>query len=344
MKIGIVTFTFGDNFGQRLQNLAMQQILTTLFDADVVTLKQKKYYGKREYVKNIFNKVFEKNSIEQERHKAFEQFNKDNIKFSDFFINANTNNSEISSYDYFVVGSDQVWSPFSSDVNSTMFLTFAPKEKRVALAPSMAAEDIPISKRELYKTYLNGFKYISVREQQTARLINKYYGLDSVVLVDPTLMFDQSFWNEYIVKPTYELPDKYVLCYFLGDFSIEAKQNIEKEIGCEVIDIINDTKYLITSPASFLYLIKNATYVITDSYHGTIFSFLYNKPLAIVKRKGTNNNMNSRFETLDNKMKFSLKFSDIDDIQFKTYQTIETLRSLKEERHKFINFATTSIN
>ena len=344
MKIGIVTFTFGDNFGQRLQNLAVQQILKSMFNADVITLKQKKRYGKKEFVKYAVAEFLHPNSIRSQKHEAFEQFNNEYIKFSDFFINEKIkNNNELTSYDYFVTGSDQVWSPYSSDVNDTMFLTFAPKGKRVAIAPSMAATDIPSDKVNDYKDYLNGFDHISVREQQSADLIKKNFGLDSTVLIDPTLMFDHSFWDTYSVKPSYELPEKYVLCYFLGDINRDLKKVIEEKTKCAVVDILNDADYYVNSPANFVYLIKNAAYIITDSYHGTIFSILYDRPLSIVSRAGSSINMNSRFDTLSAKLDLSLEFSTVEHIKFNNYLTQRRIDLLSAERAKFKNFLKLNI-
>lgn len=344
MKIGIVTFTFGDNFGQRLQNLATQQILKSTFNAEVITLKQQKKYGKKEFANHIVDKVFRSNSIQSKRRKAFEKFNSEYIKFSDFFISEKVkNNNELSSFDYFVVGSDQVWSPYSSDVNSTMFLTFAPREKRVALAPSMAATDIPSDKLKIYREYLNGFNYISVREQQSADIIKKYFGLDSFVLIDPTLMFGQSFWNAYAARPSYELPERYVLCYFLGNINDSLKKAIEEKTECSIVDILNDSNYYVNSPSNFIYLIKNASYVMTDSYHGTIFSILYDRPLSVVNRTGTNINMNSRFDTLNAKLDLNLEFSTADHIEFNNYLTETRIDLLNKERNKFNNYLRLNI-
>lgn len=317
MKIGIVTFTYGDNYGQRLQNFALQETLKE-FGNEVVTLKQyyrvtgfrRMIYETKEilhnpgqYIKNI------------KRSKSFRKFNNKYINFSTFKIGENKlPQNIISKFDYFVCGSDQIWSPNTSDVNSTMFLDFAPREKRISYAPSIAAESIPENKILEYKKFLQGFNYLSLRENNLIPQIEKLTSKKVFLVLDPTLLHDYNFWFKVEEIPKKKPTKKYVVFYFLGESekSIELQHKLRIK-GYEIVDLMKDDNYYYEDPSSFLFFIHNADLVVTDSYHGTIFSIIYNVPFIIFNREDKNN-MNSRFETLD--ILFNINNRRIETIEF----------------------------
>lgn len=296
MKIGIVTFTYGDNFGQRLQNYAVQQILKER-GHEVYTLRQKPpvigLHSMLSKVKNI-----KKTLRFARRHRSFVNYDKKNIAYyPNTILQPKNIKADFSDeFDYFIAGSDQVWSPYSADVNSTMFLNFAPKQKSIALSPSIAADRIPTDKKNEYRKYLNNFAHLSVREFKGAELIKDITGKEAKVLLDPTLALHKKDWLIHMRAPKYKLPKKYILKYFLGDENKIKLTDELKEI--EIVDVLNDKTYMNTSPDEFLYLIYNAEFVITDSYHGTIFSLLFHKKFFIFERVSGSVVMNSRFETL----------------------------------------------
>lgn len=329
-KIGILTFTYGDNFGQRLQNLAVQEILKT-FGFEVYTIPQ---VVPRRYMK------LEK----EERHICFEYFNN---KFIDFYydsIGKYKIPKGLEAFDFFVVGSDQVWSPYSPDVNWTFFLKFASTKKRIAYAPSMATDNIPKKKKILYRWYMRGFDAISVREKQSKELLKEFVSVSIETLIDPTLMFDSDFWSNYIIVPKYSLPDEYILYYGLGDSNEDEKLNdFAKSKKCSLIQLTKGTEWFNVGPSQFLYLISCAKYVITDSYHGMIFSILYHKPVYYLNRNTAGINMQSRFETLFSKLDVHL-----DDGKGPFKKCIidysVTNKKLGEERKKALLFLTERFN
>lgn len=351
MKIGIVTFTYGDNYGQRLQNLATQELLKKYAD-EVYTLPQKKpeksvLSNIKQYVKLCLNR---KLLTTLKRSKAFSEFDQMYIQYYKKTISeGHVPNNLKNEFDYFAVGSDQVWSPFSHDVNETMFLTFADSHQRIALSPSIASTTIPESKQEKYKKYFLGFPNLSVREDAGAQLIFELTGRKANVLLDPTLMFDESFWAKYCNKPNVELNSKYALVYFLGSSKTNSEiEKICRENNLTIINILSENKYLQLGPSEFLYLIKNASLVITDSYHGTIFSTIFETPFINIKREGASLDMSSRFDTLYSKLGITSRFlpnitksnllsmdfkmikSKITAEQNKTFEYIEAVLSEKE--------------
>lgn len=339
MKTGIVTFTYGDNYGQRLQNLAVQELLMEYSD-EVYTIHQAPpQFHLKPYVRKLKKDISFGLINFSRRHKSFEEFDKNYIHYFDHNI-SERNSQAFPQYefDYFVAGSDQIWSPYSPDVNSTMFLTFADKAKRIALSPSIAAETIPEEQKEKYKNYFEGFSCLSVREDKGAEIIKELTGIDADVLIDPTLMHNAIFWDKYVKAPKSMINDKYALCYFLG-----TPQKAEKidEI-CSMnklkrIDVLTEKRYKILGPQEFLYLIKNAAVVITDSYHGCIFSCIFHVPFIMCEREGTNLNMNSRFATLFNKLGIinrRLQEVETENALYVDFSTIEIRLSLERERMK----------
>lgn len=292
-KVGILTFTYGDNYGQRLQNLAVQTILERLgFDAFTIPQVKPRNY-------KIANGL---------RHQNFEKFDDSFVKYYGDTIGKYKIPRGLSTFDYFIVGSDQVWSPYSSDVNWSFFLKFAPSEKRISYAPSVASDDIPKKKEALYRWYLHGFKEISVRESKTEKILRKYTNVPIQTLIDPTLMFDSQFWNNYSLKPKFDLPKNYILYYSLGQKGEnEEVIRFTKAMNMSLVSLQSGSDYFTSGPSEFLYLISNAAGVITDSYHGTIFSILYHKPVYFVPRNSNEINMQSRFDTLFDKLGVTLE-------------------------------------
>ena len=200
----------------------------------------------------------------------------------------------------------------------------------------MATTNIPLKKKLLYKLYLNGFDKISVREEKSAKIIQKYTTKSIKTLIDPTLMFDAEFWANYEKKPKYDVPEKYFLYYGLSN-SIEDNRilDIAKNNKCSVIFLKEGYKEFDIGPSEFLYLIKNASCVITDSYHGTIFSILYRKPFYHLVRKQGGVDMSSRFDTLFSKLGISAKKNTQIDVNYDLLFT--KLANERNEVKSFIN-------
>lgn len=339
-NVGILTFTYGDNFGQRLQNLAMQEYLKKYFE-NVYTIRQtEKKIGLIRQAKIFAKRILNGSYSAQERRKEnFKVFNNEYLNFYDWPIDENNLKSfPEEGFDYFVCGSDQIWSPYSDDVNSTFFLTFTAPSKRIALSPSLSADSIPEGKKAEFKSYLNGFEFISTREYTGSDLVFELTGNKAETLIDPTLMFDIEFWKKYEKKPRISASNKYALCYFLGEPGqmMDIYNECNRE-GLSVVDILNDKSYISCGPSEFIYLIHNADKVYTDSYHGTIFSIIFNKPFVLCKRKGACIDMNSRFDTLFRKLNIELD-KETDMSIYASIDQEHVNSRINKERKKFEAF------
>ena len=195
MKVGILTFTYGDNFGQRLQNYALQCRLASM-GCDVFTLRQtgrkkNKSYELKQFIKGCMGKS--DYIMKMKRHRKFADFDRQYISYYPERIGEGCIPEGLNEeFDYFVCGSDQIWSPFSDDVNDTLFLTFAPREKRISYAASIAADSIPEENQDKYKNRLCGFERISLREDRLSDWIERNTGVKPEEL-------DIFFANDFII-------------------------------------------------------------------------------------------------------------------------------------------------
>lgn len=304
MKIGIITYTHGTNFGQRLQNYALQTTLEHI-GHEPFTLQQKSPYGFKYEIRNaIKNKLIhclgavnfsfgQKPSWKREL--LFDKFNLECIKFYPKKLNFNGDNAWANSiFDGFVVGSDQIWSPLSSYVGNNSFLTFAEDYKKLTYAPSLSVNELPEEKKDYYKSMLSHFPYISTREDTGARIIKKLINRDVTVVLDPTLLLSMDEWNHIRKKCVLKPEQKYILEMFLGGIPSDIEV-IEKTMNLQIIKIDASTPI---SPDEFIDLVADAEYILTDSFHATIFSVLYHKPFINYSRSDYGDVMNTRFDTL----------------------------------------------
>lgn len=316
MKIGIITINDNNNYGNRLQNYALQQFLYNEIKIEEVNSiwYDLKYTSKtkvnifswklwikylinwkniREYLKNFYLK----DNIRMYNIGKFT--NKISTKF-DFKIKDNLGVE----YDYFIVGSDQVWNPnfWSKKDNhaNIRFLKFVPKEKRIAYAASIAIPKIPKDKEQFFKDSLNEMKAISMREKAGADLARKIIGREVPVVVDPTILLSKEKWQKIEMVPEWYSGEKYILTYFLGNSS-SVIENIAKKNNWKIYNLMdkNDFDLYTSRVEEFVYLIDHAQLIATDSFHACVFSILMNTPFLVVNRqqKGMAD-MTSRIDTL----------------------------------------------
>ena len=213
-------------------------------------------------------------------------------------------------YDYFVVGSDQVWNPNGDIDFSYPFLKFSSPSKRISYAASIASPEIPVKKKDIFIEGINGMKAISVREQAGAELIEQLTGRKAEVVADPTMLVAAEKWREIARKPSWLKGDEQILTtYFLGKRPDDVINSLAMEYGLKVVNILDERvfEHYAVAPEEWLWLIDNARLMYTDSFHGTVFSILFRRPFVVAERIGDGcvNKMTSRIDTLLGK--FSLE-------------------------------------
>lgn len=340
MKVGIVTLNGYENFGNRLQNYALQEVVKGLgFEVDTLWT----FYPKQMF--KYFLKILIPVKAIYKKHRYLYLFSKKYIKTK--FISKNANIAD--KYDYFICGSDQVWNYSFKSFNKRFFLDFSPKEKNIAYAASFGVNKIEEEYIEEFSKGLNNFKAISVRENEGKQIINKLdKSLDVDVVLDPTLLVDVEVWNNVSRKPSFDIPEKYILIYMLGENSAysDVINKVAQEKNLSIVNIMDkNSKYYSIGPAEFLYLEKNANLICTDSFHSAVFGFLFDRSFVVFDRVDKSKNMSSRLNSLLTKFKLenrkfngsSITDNNINHNYTKAYKVLEI------EKEESINFLRESL-
>ena len=334
-KVGLVTCYFKHNYGSMLQAYATQRALddnnipneTINISSNIDFKKGKRNY----YIKQIFNYNFIYSKLGMIKLKLDKKINKelaknisirgkkyDNFKKQFHLTKPYTTYQELTElcrnkYTDVIVGSDQLWLPVNVVANYYT-LNFVPANiNKISYATSFGVSTIPKKYLSLYKHFLDRLNQISVREQSGVELV-KQLSTNKVELVcDPTLLLSSKEWDT-IVPSERIINDKYILCYFLGN-NIEHRkfaERLKQFTGYKIVSLNHADEYVKYSdifaditpydigPSEWINLIKNAEYICTDSFHGTVFSLIYNKIFFTFRRYKSNTKVstNSRIYSL----------------------------------------------
>lgn len=343
-KIGIITLNGYYNYGNRLQNYALQKFVEN--------------YGKCKTIWNINTKnECIKNTIKSKlffikRYERLSNF----VYFTNKYIRPHYTTSfevDTKKYDKYIVGSDQVWNWTFSEFDGRMLLDFSDYDKSISYAASFGVEYISDDFKEIFSNGLSNIKYLSVREDRGKEVIKELTNRSDVaVLIDPTMLLTRQDWDKIAKRPKqFKIihNKKYILNYFLGNLSESRKSEIEKiarENDCVIINLLdkNDPFY-VCGPSEFLYLEKNAFLICTDSFHSSVFAILYNRPFIIFGREQNGiENMNSRLDTLINKFKlknrrYNGKNITKENLEYDYTEAYEILEMERKKSKEFIEKA-----
>lgn len=349
MKVGIITL-ISDNHGNRLQNYALQEVLTEIGN-EVETLNNpweddyNPYIEKLNFnIKKLIYYVL-RNPKRYIRKIRFDQFNRQNIKFSKFWLNKEVDRNKANQlYDIFICGSDQVWNSEAKEITGKYFADFANENKRASYAASFGIDSIVSSRKEEFARYLSGMKYISVREQSGVNIAREFTNNNIYCHLDPTFLLTAERWNKVVTDPI-DIKEKYIFCYFLGkpaEKTLSEIRKIQKKKEIKVCLICNmfDSPFNNIGPEGFVSLIKNAEFVLTDSFHGTAFSIIYEKPFYTFARTGVNQGMVSRVKSILNILRLQDRFepSMLEDKYIYNINFEECRSILREERKKSLDY------
>lgn len=331
--IGISTICKSENYGACLQSFALYEYIRQKgYDVSIIDFlrpghpdfmrcsideeKGKRYDGAKFNLKAFISQLLydvRDFSCRRVRKKNFARFN-NRIKFTKTYCSLNELYTDPPLFDIYLTGSDQVWCPAREFANDPYLLTFAPAvANKYAYAPSISVNNIPIEYKDLFKRALIEYDSISVRENEAAQLLSDEFEYNNVqVVLDPTFLLDEKYWGKISQKPKYE---DYILFYPIGINSKlqEYAVKVSKRLGKKLLYLrpvtnstLKSSNYISVNdagPEEMLGLIKNASAVLTDSYHGVIFSILFRVPfyLHVVK-------YSSRYLTLNDKINIENNF------------------------------------
>lgn len=346
MLIRLITINDMHNYGNRLQNYATQQFLRNnsynvenIVDATYYPLVIRGIYKKLRYFASVtLHKGLKYYILSQKFEKNFLKFNR-NIFYSGIEVKTSDELNQIDlSGDVVIIGSDQVWNPQIAMSDITL-LNGVRCKKKISFASSFGVDAIQGNMKIVDS--LKDFQTLSVREEAGANIIYNLTGRKAEVLSDPTMLLSADDWRRVAKKPK-NVQSGYVLTYFLSAPCKKAREQIELlRDGKKVYELLNlyDRVAGTAGPAEFLWLFDHADLVLTDSFHACVFSFLFNKPFVVYDRNWTEENMNSRLETLLGKFHLERKYANSgleNDIWEHNYE--DGYKQLELERQKATDF------
>lgn len=317
MKIGILTFHGAHNYGSMLQNYALQQAIKQ-FDGSLqpvtINLRNKaqddmynifkpfrEFQDKRRYLFKIIMSPWRKQL--ERKQQLFEEFLSENISLTPL-VRTGNEIPDIDDITTYITGSDQIWNFTAHDFDWSYLLDFVADDsdiKRISYAPSMgpkpSIDTLSADEKKKAEKLLKKFTAISVRESKTADVIRELGKLNCLPLVlpDPTLLLTAETWADIARKPAGLKAEKYIFLYnsyFLPEVYEQAKE-ASRITGLKVITSTLAPKTILPSkdfmkilevgPREFLYLVKNAEYVIGRSFHVAVFAMIFQKKFIAVE-------------------------------------------------------------
>lgn len=363
MRIAILTQPLRANYGGILQAYALQYTLKKLGHNS--TIIEQEYIQPIKYFKLLFDipkRLYTKYILKKREYIFSEHINNkhqiERRKYTSSFItkyiqNCFTkgyNSIDINQYDAFIVGSDQVWRPLYNWGNiDKMFLSFIPKEsdlKRISYAASFGTSEWEFTPEQtaVCTKLLSRFDAVSVREQEGIDLCREFLKRnDAVCVLDPTLLHDKAVY-ENLCK---EVPaiDKNTLCAYILDLSDDIRQrleNIATEKGLNLKIVSADNNCTLTVP-EWIAMFRDAECIVTDSFHGTAFSIIFNKEFYSIANIGRGR---SRFISLLSQFDLTSRlYNSIDEIRLNN--DVINWDSVNEKRNTLIqdsiNFITSNL-
>ena len=379
MKIGVLTQPLLSNYGGILQAYALQKALKDQgHEARIIDIHYKKNWFWdffKSTCKRVLNivlfRTFDNNFILYPNKKEFNGIYKNNLVFitKNFDktkrLNCLKHYSTIAEYNFeaIIVGSDQVWRPEYSPAMPNYFLDFLVDNKsikKITYAASFGVDYWNFSERETetYSKLVQDFNAVSVREDSAVLLCKENFNLDTTQVLDPTLLLSIEDYENLIDKEESSVLLPSLFCYVLDDapekkaiiefLSTELNLTpnlIDMKIKYKSINKINLNKSVHPSIGNWINGFKTAEYIVTDSFHGMVFSILFNKQFIII---GNVDRGMSRFTSLlkllqlESRLVFSLDQLSTDKIN-EPIDYIAVNKIITKEKKKSLEFLATAL-
>jgi hypothetical protein len=328
MKIGIITIHNVSNYGAVLQTYALQESLKSE-NVSVIDFDNRYVSYSLDLIRtgksfHAFLGMGKDLARLLPRYRVLNKFNK--------FINNNLNllpfeSAKINELDALISGSDQIWNPTCVSAENTFvpeyLLNFSQTGQiLISYASSCGAYKFNPEELNSLKQNLEKYHALSVRESGTAELLTSLMNREVSHVIDPTLLLTKEEWLDKLGDNKFR-EKEYILVYVIKKTSLLKKviKQIKEQLNIEVIlinqglffDPIIDEHIRDAGPQDFISLFNNAKFVVTDSFHGTTFSLIFNKPFYSVS---PGKNMN-RISSLLNKLELEQRMieSELDEIK-----------------------------
>lgn len=331
MKVGILTFHDAHNYGAVLQAYALKKYLIKLgYEAKIINYH---HYTMPDGFPKSYN---------EKRWEKFNSFIK-NLIDNEEKVYQTEEELEKLEIDFWICGSDQIWNPeITKGINKGFFLDFKTKGKKISYAVSMGIPELPKQYEEEFKKCIEKLDYISVREEALKDYVKRFTDKTVTRTIDPTLLLEKKEYEELTLENKY---GKYVLINELtpDERLTQIAKRIALEKNLKIIEL-NDKKkenYFCeqisdASPQEYLTLIKNANAIITNSFHGTVFSIIFEKEFYTITRLNRNSRMENILDIVDMRDRLITEIEEVDHIKEQDYNKAK--ENLKKEVDKSKRF------
>lgn len=316
-RIGIITYHRSQNYGAQLQAYATRTALEKMgYRAEVIDCNRigqidKLFHWNFSSLKGFLG-ALRNNALslvsEKKRRRLFAAFSEQKIGLSKPSHSRRELEALCAEYDAVITGSDQVWHPQICEGNTAFFLDLPLRpEQKIAYAPSFGVPDYTEEDAQRYMPLINDIAHLSVREEAGQALIRRRLNREAPLVLDPTMLLTREDWDTIARPAPYQ---RYLLYFTILDEppgTDALVRRIAAERGLRIVRIgrlkdIMKSGFInarANGPQEFLGLVRDADFVVTSSFHGTVFSILFEKDFLCVLN---NNNRNSRLETLAEQM------------------------------------------
>lgn len=341
--VGIITFHRAANYGAVLQSYALQQTLGSIgVESEIIDYRCEhieQHYSPKPSVSIKHTKHFVLELMEAPQkskiRKKFDGFLNNYLHLSQKMTRGDLSKL-VNKYDTVICGSDQVWNPISTNSDYSYFLDFVSSDKKkLSYAASIGIDEWEKSSSNVIKEYLKSFDAISIREPSSLKMVESVYDGDVVVNVDPTVLLEASKWEE-LAEESNRKENGFVFVYMMqpSDNLYKVAEDLAREKGLDIISIsMSGRKCPIgrnlkgASVNDYLWFIKNASYIVTNSFHGLIFSMIFEKRFYWDYQLGKSMS-NARFDMLSKQYGIGCRCFD-DNKKLNDYKELD-FREIKE--------------
>lgn len=369
-KVAIITMHKIINFGSALQAWALQESIKKMgFEVNLIdytfpnnfhlSRMSKKPLLQRITFKNLsstLKQLFLTKKYRPIQEQRFSLFWKHRFNLTNKYNSLDKLNENPPMVDYLLTGSDQVWNPNTMYADPAFLLGFgSPNVTRISYAASFSTNIIPEEYSTIYQEYLSRYQVIGVREQTAINLIKKLTNKEGTVVCDPTMLLTQNEYNDLADESKISIDKPYLLAYIL-DYAYNPRpainsliKQISKQLGLHIVYLVcgstngyklGSTTIADAGPNEFVRLFKDAKFVITSSFHGTVFSIIYEKPFySVLPATGADSRISSLLEKLnlqERGIKANQKFKITTDINLNYSKKKAYIERMRNESLKFL--------
>lgn len=304
MKICTITCHDVYNVGASLQAYALQTYLKSLgHDVKIIDYKPD-YLSKHYRLDVVGNLKYDKPFVREAyllaklpgrlrvlpRKKAFDSFTAKYLDLTRRYVSNEELKADPPEADAFFAGSDQIWNPlFPNGKDPAFYLDFMQQGVRASYAASFAVDEFPQELREVTTQYLSHFDHIAVRETSGLSVLKTLGITNAVTVLDPVFLLDRAQWEAMAEKPE-RCEKPYLLVYDFDNSPAVRKlaERIAAERGLHIYSVFKlpyaERCFPLCGPETFLSLMQHAAFVLSNSFHATAFSVIFEKEFAVVER------------------------------------------------------------